>query len=80
MFNLRCLFKHKWSRWYAGQRHCNRCFLLETRPYKKRVKINNPNIVSDGFGSECSIICPKCGYPTMRVVRPGDIRCANCDN
>ena len=79
-WSLCLLGRHTWSRWYAGQRHCKRCFLLETRPYKKREPRIKETIVSDGFGTECSVICPKCNNPSMVVVRPGDIRCTNCDN
>ena len=34
--------------------------------------------ISDGFGSEWSIICPECGRDTMQVVRPGNAQCSEC--
>ncbi len=34
--------------------------------------------ISDGFGSTWSIVCPTCSKPSMQVVRPGKIQCANC--
>lgn len=36
-------------------------------------------MISDGFGTSTSIRCPQCHKKTMTVVRPGDIRCSECD-
>lgn len=35
--------------------------------------------IEDGFGSEWSAWCPKCGEKSMEVVRPGKVQCGNCD-
>ncbi len=34
--------------------------------------------ISDGFGSEWSVICPVCKKDSMYVVRPGKVQCGNC--
>lgn len=34
--------------------------------------------IEDGFGSEWSAWCPKCGEKSMEVVRPGKVQCGNC--
>jgi len=34
--------------------------------------------ISDGFGTEWSIVCPDCHCETMEVVRPGKAQCSIC--
>jgi len=41
-------------------------------------KDNNSNIISDGFGSTWSLICPECGRKSMQVVRPSKAQCKYC--
>ena len=43
------------------------------------INFNPQGMITDGFGSWWSKICPKCGQDAMAVVRPGICRCANCD-
>ena len=38
-----------------------------------------PDEIADGFGSVWSKTCPTCRQPTMFVVRPGKVQCANCE-
>jgi hypothetical protein len=35
-------------------------------------------VIEDGFGSYWDKVCPTCQQPTMQVVRPGKVRCSNC--
>ena len=35
--------------------------------------------VDDGFGCSANAICPDCGYRSVYVCRPGDIRCSVCE-
>jgi len=37
------------------------------------------DIIEDGFGTAAAAVCPTCGERAVYVVRPGDIRCANCE-
>ncbi|GAH03498.1 unnamed protein product [marine sediment metagenome] len=43
------------------------------------MELLDDDIVDDGFGTSASVYCPECGKRTMHIVRPGDIRCSNCD-
>jgi hypothetical protein len=36
------------------------------------------DIISDGFGSHWSIVCPECNRKSMHVVRPGKVQCGEC--
>ena len=40
--------------------------------------LSDEDIISDGFGSEWSSICPACGFKTICVVRPGKVQCNFC--
>ena len=37
------------------------------------------DLVDDGFGTAASAVCDRCGERAVYIVRPGDIRCANCE-
>lgn len=43
------------------------------------IELLDDDIVDDGFGTSASVYCPECGKKSIYVVRPGDIRCSNCD-
>lgn len=52
--------------------------LADNKKLRERVaELENP-IISDGFGSEWSQLCPECDMLTMQVVRPGKVQCAIC--
>lgn len=38
------------------------------------------DVIEDGFGNVWSARCSKCGRYSMQVVRPGEARCAECDD
>ena len=40
--------------------------------------IKEQDLVEDGFGSAAPAICSICGYRSVYVCRPGDIRCHVC--
>ncbi len=45
----------------------------------KKYEYKSGEVISDGFGSAWSKICPECKSPTMQVVRPGKVQCTNCE-
>lgn len=55
---LLCMMgRHDWSRWYAGQRHCKRCPVLETRPYHSRTRVPvGEGLPTSPFEDEASIV------------------------
>ena len=46
--------------------------------WKDNPKSEEGEMVDDGLGSSCSAWCPQCHQKTMQIIRPGDIRCADC--
>ena len=53
--------------------------------FQKKIEIKEEEeeeeeVLDDGFGNKCSIKCVHCGNNNMYIVRPGDFRCAVCDD
>jgi len=50
-------------------KYCRHCEMYEN---------GSDRLISDGFGSAWSIVCPECEKPIMQVVRPGKVQCPDC--
>ncbi len=49
-------------------------------PEGKEWIAQNHETISDGFGSTFPAWCSACKTKSMRIVRPGDVWCENCDS
>jgi hypothetical protein len=82
-FNLGNAMKYIWR---AGLKSEDKITYLEKARWYirreidriKKYKCKPDEIISDGFGSAWSIVCPECEKPIMQVVRPGKVQCPDC--